>query len=58
LPKNIEIKTVTVAKEVNPRAINFGSLEADKPRPRKKSDDKIGKKETVTYYDEENKDKR
>ena len=52
LPANIQIKTVTVAKAQNPRTINFAGLQADKPKTRKKSDDQIGKKEVVTYFDE------
>ena len=40
------------------RSVNLHSLEADVPLTRKKSDDKINKKEVVKYYDEENKDKR
>lgn len=58
LPPNIQIKTITVAKEKNPRTINFTGLQIEKPKTRKKSDDQIGKKQVVTYFDEENKDKR
>ena len=58
LPENIQIKTVTVAKEPSRRTANIFNITADKPIERKKSDDKIGKKEVVKYYDEENKDKR
>ena len=51
LPAGLKIKTATVVKEADPRTINFSHLKADKPHTRKKSDDKIGKKETVTYFD-------
>ena len=49
---------MTVAKEPSRRTANIFNITADKPETRKKSDDKIGKKEVVKYYDEENKDKR
>ena len=38
--------------------MNLSNLTADIPLTKKKSDDKINKKEVVKYYDEENKDKR
>ena len=49
---------MTVAKEPSRRTANIFNITADKPMTRKKSDDKINKKEVVKYYDEENKDKR
>ena len=51
LPKNLMAKTTTVTKKQTARTANIFDLKADKPRERKKSDDKIGKKEVVTYFD-------
>jgi hypothetical protein len=54
----LKVSAVTVPKEKSRRAVDlFSQVDAAKKK-RKNSDDKIAAKEHVTYFDEENKDKR
>jgi ubiquitin carboxyl-terminal hydrolase 47 len=58
LPAGLSAKAVVTAVEKSARTNNIFDVKADKPKERKKSDDKLGSKETVTFFDEENHNKR